>query len=84
MNPVLHASVTHALVEGVGGQDQDEVARSLHTLNQFVLEFASLQLLHINEDAVSPDLQVDLEEAGSRAGRLIRAPQTLQSTRVTS
>lgn len=63
MHPVLHGSVTHALVKSVGGQDQDEVTCSLYTLNQFVLKFSGLQLLHIYEDAVSSNLQVHLQEA---------------------
>lgn len=63
MHPVLHGSVTHALVECVGGQDQDEVTRPLYALNQLVLEFAGLQLLHIYEDAVSSNLQVHLQKA---------------------
>ena len=63
MNPILHGSVTHAFVECICGQDQDEVASSLYTLNQLVLEFTGLQFLHIYEDAVSPKLQVDLQKA---------------------
>lgn len=62
MHPVLHGSVAHALVESAGGQDQDEVTCPLYTLNQFVLKFTGLQLLHVYEDAVSPNLQVHLEE----------------------
>lgn len=63
MHPILHRSVVHALVESVGGQDQDEVTCSLYTLNQFVLKFTGLQLLHIYEDAVSSNLQVHLQKA---------------------
>lgn len=66
MHPVLHGSVAHALVEGIRGQDQDEVTCPLYTLNQFVLEFTSLQLLHVYEDAVSSNLQVHLQEAWDR------------------
>lgn len=66
MHPVFHGSVTHALVERVGGQDQDEVTRPLYALNQFVLEFAGLQLLHVYEDAVSSNLQVHLQKAWDR------------------
>lgn len=63
MHPILHVSVTHALVERIGRQDQDEVTRPLYALDQFVLEFTSLQLLHIYEDAVSSNLQVHLQKA---------------------
>lgn len=63
MHPILHVSVTHALVERVGGQDQDEVTRPLYALDQFVLKFPGLQLLHIYEDAVSSNLQVHLQKA---------------------
>ncbi len=66
MHPILHGSVTHALVECICGQDQDEVTRPLHTLNQFVLEFTSLELLHIYEDAVSSNLQVHLQKTWGR------------------
>lgn len=61
MHPVLHGCVSHTLVECTGRQDQDEVTCSLHTLNEFVLKFTSLQLLHIYEDAVSSNLQVHLQ-----------------------
>lgn len=63
VHPVLHGSVAHALVECIRGQDQDEVTCPLYTLNQFVLEFTGLQLLHVYEDAVSSDLQVHLQKA---------------------
>ena len=63
MHPILHVSVAHALVECVGGQDQDEVTCPLYALNQFVLEFPGLQLLYVYEDAVSSDLQVHLQKA---------------------
>lgn len=66
MHPILHGSVAHALVKRVGGQDQDEVTGPLHALNQFVLEFTGLQLLHVYEDAVSSDLQVHLQKAWDR------------------
>lgn len=66
MHPILHASVPHTLVERIGGQDQDEVTSPLYTLNEFVLEFTGFQLLHIYEDAVSSDLQVNLQKAWDR------------------
>lgn len=66
MHPVLHGSVTHALVESIGGQDQDEIACPLYTLDQFFLEFTSLQLLHIYKDAVAANLQVHLQKAWDR------------------
>ena len=69
MHPILHGSVTHALVERVGGQDQNEVTCSLYALNQLVLEFTGLQLLHIYEDAISSNLQVHLQKAWVRAGK---------------
>lgn len=56
VHPVFHCSVTHALVERIRRQDQDEVACPLDALNQFVLEFARFQLLHIDEDTESPNL----------------------------
>lgn len=56
VHPVLHGSVSHALVESVSRQDQDEVACSVYTLNQFVLKFTGFQLLYIYEDTVSTDL----------------------------
>lgn len=67
MHPILHVSVTHALVERIGRENQDEVARPLYTLDQFVLKFTGLQLLHIYEHAVSSNLQVHLQEAWDRA-----------------
>lgn len=63
MHPIFHGRVPHAFVECVCRQDQDEVACPLYALNQFVLKFACLQLLHINEDAVSSNLQVHLQKA---------------------
>lgn len=69
MHPIFHGSVTHAFVERICGQDQDEVLSPLHTLDQFVLKFTSFQLLHIYEDAVSSDLQVHLQKAWEKGGR---------------
>lgn len=66
MHPVLHGSVAHALVERICRQDQDEVTCPLYTLNQLVLEFTSLKLLHVYEDAVSSNLQVHLQKAWDR------------------
>ena len=66
MHPILHVSVTHALVECVGRQDQDEVASSLDALDQFVVKLPGLQFLHIYEDAVSSNLQVNLQKAWTR------------------
>lgn len=62
MHPVFHGRVTHAFVERICRQDQDEVACPLYALNQFVLKFTRLQLLHINEDTVSSNLQVHLQK----------------------
>lgn len=62
MHPILHGSVTHALVERVGRQDQDEISCPLYTLNQFVLEFTRLQFLHVYEYTVSSNLQVHLQK----------------------
>lgn len=64
MHPVFRCSVTHAFVQCVCGQDQDEVASPLDALYQLVLKFTRLQLLHINEDAEASNLQVHLKEAG--------------------
>lgn len=66
MHPVFHGSVIHAFVECICGQDQDEVTCPLYTLNQFVLKFTGLQLLHIYKDAVSSNLQVHLQKAWNR------------------
>lgn len=52
MHPVFHGSVTHAFVQCICRQHQDEVARPLDALNQFVLKFARLQLLYVYEDTV--------------------------------
>lgn len=65
MHPVLHGSVPHALVERTWRQDQDEVSGPLHTLDQFVLKFSCLQLLHVYEDAVSSHLQMNLQKASA-------------------
>lgn len=64
MHPVFHCSVTHAFVQCVCRQDQDEVASPLDALNQLVLKFSCLQLLHIDEDTEASNLQVHFEEAG--------------------
>lgn len=66
MHPVFHDSVTHAFVERIRRQDQDEVTCPLYALNQLVLKFTRLQLLHIYEDAVSSNLQVHLQKAWDR------------------
>lgn len=63
MHPVFHGSVTHAFVQCICRQHQDEVARPLDALNQFVLKFPRLQLLYVYEDTVPSNLQVHLKKA---------------------
>lgn len=63
VHPVLHGDVAHAFVQGVGREHQDEVARSLHTLDQLLLKASSLQLLHIDEHAVATQLKMHLQQA---------------------
>lgn len=63
MHPVFHGCVSLAFIECTCRQDQDEISGPLYTLNQFVLKFSSLQLLHIYEDAVSSNLQMNLQKA---------------------
>lgn len=63
MHPVFHGCVSLAFIECTWRQDQDEISGPLYTLNQFVLKFSSLQLLHIYEDAVSSNLQMNLQKA---------------------
>ncbi len=56
MNPVFHSHVAHAFVQSVGWQHQDEVACSLYTRDQLLLEPASFQFLHVDEDTETTQL----------------------------
>lgn len=68
MHPVFAFGVPHALVKGVARKQHHEVPGAHHALNELVLKLPGLQLLHVDEDAESVQLQVDLQEAGE-AGR---------------
>lgn len=63
MHPVLHGSITHALVKCICREYQDEVTCTLYTLDKFILKFASFQLLYIYENTKSSDLQMHFQKA---------------------
>lgn len=79
MHPVFHCRITHAFVQCVCRQDQDEVSSPLDALNQLVLKFSRLQLLHIDEDAEASNLQVHLQEAGDE--RRNKSEESVKETR---
>lgn len=50
VHPVILFIVSHAPIQGVRGQDQDEVLGQFHTTEEILVKLSRLQFLDVEED----------------------------------
>lgn len=50
VHPVILFIVSHAPIQGVRGQDQDEVLGQFHTTEEILVKLSRLQFLDVQED----------------------------------
>lgn len=65
MNPVFSLEITHATIERIRSQHQDEVSGVVNAVQQVVVELAGAKLLNIEEYSQTSQLQMYLEQAAS-------------------
>ena len=62
MNPVFQVRVSHTAVQTTGRKNQDEMPRIAHAVQQVVVELPRSQLLDVQEDSESTQLQVHFQQ----------------------